>query len=188
MGADVLRLPLHLVHERHRIQPDRYVAVVAMGKGNLPRAVGGVARYRRFGYLACRQHLPWRRLVSRYDRDVLSIPPATRAAAPEVEAARGLVVEDAAAEFCGAVVECEKDVVRLEDRHGRVRVFPLSPAGFLLDGVPVTLVRPPAAGPIPKTHTASGCVAVRGALARVARQSRIYVEGRHDAELVEKVW
>jgi len=126
--------------------------------------------------------------VNRYDRDVLSIPPATRAAAPEVEAARGLVVEDAAAEFCGAVVECEKDVVRLEDRHGRVRVFPLSPAGFLLDGVPVTLVRPPAAGPIPKTHTASGSVAVRGALARVARQSRIYVEGRHDAELVEKVW
>ena len=126
--------------------------------------------------------------MNRYDRDVLSIPPATRAAAPEVEAARGLVVEDAAAEFCGAVVECEKDVVRLEDRHGRVRVFPLSPAGFLLDGVPVTLVRPPAAGPIPKTHTASGSVAVRGALARVARQSRIYVEGRHDAELVEKVW
>jgi hypothetical protein len=31
-------------------------------------------------------------------------------------------------------------------------------------------------------------VAVHGGKARVARQSRIYVEGRHDAELVEKVW
>ena len=29
---------------------------------------------------------------------------------------------------------------------------------------------------------------MHGAKARVARQSRIYVEGRHDAELVEKVW
>ena len=27
-----------------------------------------------------------------------------------------------------------------------------------------------------------------GRRARVARASRIYVEGRHDAELVEKVW
>jgi hypothetical protein len=31
-------------------------------------------------------------------------------------------------------------------------------------------------------------VAVPGARARVARAGRIYVEGRHDAELVEKVW
>jgi len=31
-------------------------------------------------------------------------------------------------------------------------------------------------------------VAVPGARARVARESRILVEGRHDAELVEKVW
>jgi hypothetical protein len=126
--------------------------------------------------------------VTRYDRDVLSVLPPARVAPPEVEAARGLVVEDAAAEFCGAVVECEKDAVRLEDRHGRVRVFPLTPGGFLLDGQPVTLVRPPVAGPVAKTRTASGSVAVRGAPARVARQSRIYVEGRHDAELVEKVW
>ena len=31
-------------------------------------------------------------------------------------------------------------------------------------------------------------MAVPGARARVARAGRIYVEGRHDAELVEKVW
>jgi hypothetical protein len=31
-------------------------------------------------------------------------------------------------------------------------------------------------------------VAVPGTKARVARASRIFVEGRHDAELVEKVW
>jgi hypothetical protein len=126
--------------------------------------------------------------MNRYERDVLSVPRPTRPAVPTIEAQQGLVVEDAAAEFCGAVVECEKDVVRLEDRHGRVRVFPLTPAGFLLDGVAVTLVRPPIAVPVAKTRTASGSVAVIGSAARVARESRIYVEGRHDAELVEKVW
>jgi Protein of unknown function (DUF3097) len=126
--------------------------------------------------------------VSRYERDVLSTPRRQRAVIPAVEAAPGLVVEDAAGDFCGAVVDCEKDVVRLEDRHGAVRVFPLAPAGFLLDGALVTLVRPRIAGPVTKTRTASGSVAVHGVRARVARDSRLYVEGRHDAELVEKVW
>jgi hypothetical protein len=99
----------------------------------------------------------------------------------------GLVVEDSSGEFCGAVVECEKDVVRLEDRHGRVRTFPLQAGGFLLDGALVTLVRPSRALTAP-VRTASGSVAVPNARARVARESRIYVEGRHDAELVERVW
>ena len=45
-----------------------------------------------------------------------------------------------------------------------------------------------AAAPGRPTRTASGSVAVHGAKARVAWASRIFVEGRHDAELVEKVW
>ena len=36
--------------------------------------------------------------------------------------------------------------------------------------------------------TASGSVAVAGAPARVARAGRLWVEGVHDAELVERVW
>jgi hypothetical protein len=111
-----------------------------------------------------------------------------RVEVPVVVAERELVVEDAAGEFCGAVVGCEKDVVRLEDRFGNVRVFPLVPGGFLLDGVQVTLVRPRAGSPALPTRTASGSIAVRGLEPRVARGSRIYVEGRHDAELVERVW
>lgn len=113
---------------------------------------------------------------------------------PEVPAEPGLVVEDAATGYCGAVVRCEKTaqgpVVTLEDRFGKHRVFPMTPAGFLLEGRPVTLVRPrPAAGrPSGPARTASGSIAVPGARARVARAGRIYVEGRHDAELVEKVW
>jgi len=109
-----------------------------------------------------------------------------------VAAERGLVVEDVETGWCGAVVALEKaggmHVVHLEDRHGRSRGFPLGP-GFLLDGGPVVLVAPsrPASGQ-PPARTASGSTAVAGTRARVARGSRIWVEGRHDAELVEKVW
>ena len=110
---------------------------------------------------------------------------------PTVVAERDLVVEDAETGFCGAVVRCEKTAggftVTLEDRRGRHRVFPLG-AGFLVDGAAVLLVRPSVAGPAPARRTASGSVAVTGRRARVARESRIYVEGKHDAELVEKVW
>lgn len=114
---------------------------------------------------------------------------------PEVPADAGLVVEEVASGFCGAVMRCEKTAqgptVTLEDRFGAHRVFPMEPRGFLLEGETVTLVRPrggPAAGDGAPDRTASGSLAVRGARARVARAGRIYVEGRHDAELVEKVW
>jgi hypothetical protein len=105
---------------------------------------------------------------------------------PEIAAEPGLVAEDPSSGFCGAVVACEKDTVTLEDRFGKRRVFPLAKAGFLIDGKPVTLARPVrAAG---RAISASGSVAVQGLRARVARESRIYVEGKHDAELVEKIW
>jgi hypothetical protein len=123
---------------------------------------------------------------------------------PEVQAERGLVVEDSEGRFCGAVVGYEKGAVTLEDRHGKRRVFPLAPAAFLLDGQPVTLVPPappggsggkgfpPGAGgsggSSPRARTASGSVAPPSSRAKVARASRIYVEGKHDAELIEKIW
>lgn len=106
---------------------------------------------------------------------------------PEVPAEPGLVAEDPASGFCGAVVRFEAGGVVLEDREGRHRLFPLRPAGFLVDGAPVTLVRPrPAAAE--SARSASGSVRVDGLRARTARESRIWVEGRHDAELVERVW
>ncbi len=128
----------------------------------------------------------------RYTRDVLATPRRAPRAAPEVAAEPDLVVEDADTGFCGAVVACEKGPgglsVTLEDRHGRRRVFPLAPAAFLIDGEPVTLVRPRPATASGPRRTASGSVAVAGHTARIARASRIYVEGKHDAELVERVW
>jgi hypothetical protein len=110
---------------------------------------------------------------------------AGRRAVPEVAAERDLVVERVDG-FVGAVVGVAKQVVELEDRTGRVRAFPLG-SGFLVDGEPVILV-PPRAAPEPVARTASGSRALPQERARVARASRLYVEGRHDAELVEKVW
>ncbi|MGR8010603.1 DUF3097 domain-containing protein [Streptomyces hypolithicus] len=124
----------------------------------------------------------------------LTPPWKKTAPAPEVPAEADLVVEEVTTGFCGAVIRCEKTaqgpVVTLEDRFGKHRVFPMEARGFLLEGRVVTLVRPDAAAPAPTrpARTASGSVAVPGARARVARAGRIYVEGRHDAELVERVW
>ncbi|MDQ1679234.1 MAG: hypothetical protein QOI42_93 [Frankiaceae bacterium] len=106
---------------------------------------------------------------------------------PEVPAELGLVVEDAAGGWCGAVVAIGKAAVTLEDRHGKRRIFPLEPAAFLVEGAVATLVRP-AAAPAAARRTASGSVAASGARASIARAGRIYVEGRHDAELVEQIW
>ena len=121
-----------------------------------------------------------------YD-DILAGP--RRRKIPEVVAERGLVVEEPGSGFCGAVVRFERELVVLEDRHGKHRVFPLAPAGFLIEGKPVTLVRPKTAPVSPaSTRSASGSVKVQGLRARTARDSRIWVEGKHDAELVERVW
>jgi hypothetical protein len=105
-----------------------------------------------------------------------------------VEAVVGDVVEEVMTGWCGAIVRVDRDLgtVDLEDRRGRVRTFPLGP-GFHLDGKPVELTPPRRKAPERPTRTASGSVAV-DARARTARASRIWVEGRHDAELVEKVW
>ncbi|MGW4424028.1 DUF3097 domain-containing protein [Streptosporangium sp. NPDC004631] len=124
-----------------------------------------------------------------YERDVLagSRRRPLKGSVPEVPAEPDLVVEDAEGGFCGAVVACDKEAVTLEDRFGRRRVFPLESAAFLLEGKVVTLVRP-AAAPRGPRRSASGSIVVEGLRARVARESRIYVEGVHDAALVERVW
>lgn len=106
---------------------------------------------------------------------------------PTVEAERDLVVELAENGFCGAVIGIEKNIVVLEDRFGAKRMFPLG-HGFLVDGEAVQLVAPKPKAPAGRLRTASGSFAVESAPARVALPSRIFVEGRHDAELVEKVW
>jgi hypothetical protein len=137
----------------------------------------------------------------RYGSDILSSSPGTpggsahhrrRPTSQPRPAEIGLVVEEVQTGWVGSVVRVEKSggvhLVVLEDRHGKTRSFPLGP-GFWVDGKPVVLTAPVTVrAPAAPTRTASGSVAVHGARARVARGSRIWVEGKHDAELVEKVW
>lgn len=139
-------------------------------------------------------------VTDRYGSDVLSGDwrAPKRGRSQDVPAERDVVVEEVETGFVGAVVRVEKaggmHVVHLEDRRGKVRAFPLGP-GFLIDGRPVNLTPPRpadaaalAAARAATTRTASGSVAVADQRAKVALGSRIFVEGRHDAELVEKVW
>ncbi|MFP5283357.1 MAG: DUF3097 domain-containing protein [Actinomycetes bacterium] len=127
-------------------------------------------------------------MTSRYPSDVLASgwrTPRQPTSQPLV-AERGQVLEHPTSGFCGAVVGWENGLVVLEDRRGKRRSFPLGP-GLTYEGRPVTLSAPRTA-PAGPTRTASGSVAGPPTRARTALPSRIYVEGRHDAELVEKVW
>lgn len=110
----------------------------------------------------------------------------------QVPVERGQILEDVASGWVGEVVRTEKSggmrVVVLEDRHGKTRSFQAG-FGFLLEGEPVEIVDPlPRSAAPANLVSSSGSVAVAGVKARTARASRIWVEGKHDAELVEKVW
>ncbi|HEY9354036.1 DUF3097 domain-containing protein [Nocardioides sp. NPDC006303] len=131
-------------------------------------------------------------MSDRYGSDVLAgdwrKPKNGRAV--ETPAELGAVVEEVETDFVGEIVRIDRDLhtLTLEDRKGKRRTFPLGP-GFWLEGKPVILTPPVTrTAPAKPTRTASGSVAVDNVKARVARESRIFVEGRHDAELVEKIW
>jgi Protein of unknown function (DUF3097) len=113
--------------------------------------------------------------------------PVRRRTYPRVGATRGLtVLLDSGAE--AVVVDCNDTTVSLRDRSGRDRVVRNIAGAFTVDGRRVTLVSQRTPTEASQRRTASGSVAAPEMPARVARASRIYVEGLHDAELLEKVW
>jgi hypothetical protein len=125
-----------------------------------------------------------------YQGDILDelAASARRPEYPTVEVALGLVVEDRASGFVGDVVRWNSEAVTLRDRKQHLRHFTWKRGGFLFEGRPVTLVRPTAHPQVSQPRlTNSGSIAGDGA-PRVARASRIWVEGKHDAELVEHIW
>lgn len=133
----------------------------------------------------------------RYGRDVLSSDPhrygdfAITPASVPVEARPGLVIEDVESGFVGEIMSVAKRggiwQMEVEDARGLRRYFPLG-RGWWIDGKPVELRLPtPAKRPAKRAVTASGSFHVK-ARARTARESRIWVEGKHDAELIQKVW
>ena len=127
----------------------------------------------------------------RYDRDILDEFAESKKPTryPTVEVSPGMVVEDRSSGFVGDVVRWNYEAVTLRDRNQYLRHFTWKPGGFLLEGKPVTLTRPAQQASATQQVTASGSIAAdRSAGARVAKASRIWVEGKHDAELLEHVW
>ncbi|GAA3615453.1 DUF3097 domain-containing protein [Microlunatus ginsengisoli] len=126
----------------------------------------------------------------RYGSDVLS-PGWQKAGKPvsvDLPLRRGLVLEDPSSGYVGEVMRWENGLVVLEDRKGKRRSFPIGP-GFWYEGKPVTLRLPTAPPAETVRRTASGSIAAPSSTrAKIALPSRIFVEGRHDAELVEKIW
>jgi hypothetical protein len=124
-----------------------------------------------------------------YDTDILDDFEASRRATtyPEVPVELRLVAADRASGFTGEVVRWSAEGVTLQDRNQYVRHFAWKPGGFIVEHRPVTLVRPATAASATQRVTASGSIAGDGR-ARIAAASRIWVEGRHDAELLEHVW
>ncbi|WP_273413387.1 DUF3097 domain-containing protein [Corynebacterium appendicis] len=109
---------------------------------------------------------------------------------PQVEATDDVVAEVFGDDFVGLVVGVERtydgEFVRLEDRHGTQRLFKMLPGAFLVEGERVTLTRPVVKREPQRSN--SGSRRVKNVQAKVAMPSRIWVEGVHDAAIVEKVW
>lgn len=129
----------------------------------------------------------------RYGADIFKGHARTqRPVYPQVPAEPGLVVEIVGDDFVGAIIGQERtydgEFVRLEDRRGVQRLFKMLPGAFMLEGQRVALTRF-----VPKSEAAasrsnSGSRKVANVRAKVAMPSRIWVEGVHDAAIVEKVW
>src|SRR5690606_33432929 len=129
--------------------------------------------------------------VVAYERDILDefAEQRRRPTYRRVEAELGIVVEDRSSGFVGDIVRWSAAAVTLRDRRQQLRHFGWKEGGFLLAGIPVTLVRPtPQASREHTTRSRSGALVDRRAAPRTAAASRIWVEGIHDAELLELVW
>ncbi|WP_084403193.1 DUF3097 family protein [Schaalia suimastitidis] len=143
-----------------------------------------------------------------YGRDVLSCDPhstgprARRPQSRQVHLEIGMVLEDVSSGWVGAVTVVQKiggmHTVELEDRKGRRRSFPLG-GGFWLEGQPIVALPPRAQAassqanvhmttPGGRAVTHSGSIAAPPSAPKVARASRLWVEGKHDADLVQHVW
>lgn len=129
------------------------------------------------------------------DRGILSepldvdAPPKRGRTYQKIQAVVGLTVTHQSSDTTGAVIRFAPPLVEIRDSRGRDHSFRLRDGAFLVNGEPIALVQPPkTVKAAVASFTASGSVDLGDVPARMARASRIYVEGVHDAELIEHVW
>ena len=111
---------------------------------------------------------------------------------PKVGAKIGLQVLHRPTGLRGKVNKFTGEIVELRDPAGREHRFRNRPGAFAVDGETVTLVRPAppssAGAGAGLRRTAAGALVAEQAPARIAKASRIWVEGSHDAHMLERVW
>lgn len=118
------------------------------------------------------------------------IPVSRRLARRTVFVEPGARVVHTPTATAGVVVRfVEGSLLILRDASGRDHQLRPTDGLFSVDGEPVALRAPstPTAPPA-AAKTASGSVDAGAVPARIARASRIWVEGIHDAELIERIW
>ncbi len=107
----------------------------------------------------------------------------------ELEVRHGMTLTHTGSNTTGVVVGFSQgDRVVLVDRFGARQSFRAFDGAFLHEGVRVALREPEQRTAKPVGVTASGSRDIARDRAQVAQPSRIWVEGVHDAELIEKVW
>ena len=106
-----------------------------------------------------------------------------------LEVQDGMTLTHTGSRFTGTVIEFSQGGhVVLEDKAGHRESFKALDGAFMHNGVRVAMRAPVATPPTARRFTASGSIETGPSRARVARASRIWVEGLHDAELIEKIW
>ena len=129
--------------------------------------------------------------MTRLDRwsgdDILATPDTQNY--PIVEADERTRLTDPKSRFTGTVAEfIPGKTVMLVDDSGQLRTFAAHDGALLQNGIRVALREPGNAPRRPVRFTPSGSIDVGPSRAKVAATSRIWVEGIHDAELLEKIW
>ena len=121
------------------------------------------------------------------DNDILET--FSRREYPFREIRPGMTLTHTGSRTIGLVVEfTQGGYVVLKDQWGEQRSFQALDGAFMHNGVRVAMREPAPARRVAPQFTASGSVDTGESRAHVARASRIWVEGVHDAELIEKIW
>jgi hypothetical protein len=121
-------------------------------------------------------------------RDVIGDDTAARSY-PKIAVTRDLELVHRPSRVAGRVAAFTAGQrVVLCDQDGNLHEFKPHPGVLLYRGKPVELVAGEWQSEAPAVFTASGSVDAGPVPARTARASRIWVEGIHDAELIEKIW
>lgn len=108
---------------------------------------------------------------------------------PTVEVSQHTVLTHRPSRVTGSVAAfTEGQRIVLRDEDGKLHEFKPHKGVLLCNGEPVELVAAPESADEAMRLTASGSIDAGETRAKTAKASRLWVEGLHDAELIEKIW